>query len=98
MKKFIFFISLILTVGLLASCASKSTYHKEKMPDAKGFNAHFPDMDTDENDMIDWTEFKDHLPQADPGVFKAIDLNGDGNIDHDEWHQFKEAHGLKHKE
>jgi hypothetical protein len=98
MKKFIFFISCILTVGLLAGCASKSTYHKEKMPDPKGFNAHFPDMDSDENDMIDWTEFKDHLPQADPGVFKAIDLNGDGNIDHDEWHQFKEAHGLEHKE
>ena len=98
MKKFIFFISLILTVGLLAGCASKSTYHEEKMPDPKGFNAHFPDMDSDENDLVSWTEFKDHFPQAGPEAFKATDLNGDGNIDHDEWHQFKEAHGLEHKE
>ena len=98
MKKINFLLSLILTVGLLAGCASKSTYHKEKMPDPKGFNAHFPDMDSDEDDMIGWTEFKDYFPQANPGVFKAIDMNGDENIDHDEWHQFKEAHGLKHKE
>jgi hypothetical protein len=27
--------------------------------------------------------------------FNAVDLNQDGNIDHDEWHEFKEAHGLK---
>ena len=98
MKKFIFFICLILTVGLLAGCASKSTYHNEKMPDPKGFNAHFSDMDSDGDDLVSWTEFKNYFPQAEPGIFKAIDLNGDGNIDHDEWHQFKEAHGLGHIE
>jgi len=37
-----------------------------------------------------------YFPQAEPAVFAAIDLNKDGNIDHDEWHKFKEAHGLKH--
>ena len=98
MKKFVFFLSLILAVGMLSGCASKSTHHKEKMPDPKGFNAHFPDMDSDGNDLVDWTEFEKYFPQAEPSVFKAIDLNGDGNIDHDEWHQFKEAHGLGHVE
>ena len=98
MKKFVFFLSLILAVGILTGCASKPTHHKEKMPDPKGFNAHLPDMDSDGNDLVDWAEFEKYFPQAEPGVFKAIDLNGDGNIDHDEWHQFKEAHGLGHVE
>ena len=98
MKKSAFFLSLILVVGLLSGCASKPTYHKEKLPDPKGFNAHFPDMDSNGDDLVSWTEFKDYSPQAEPEVFEAIDLNGDGNIDHDEWHQFKEAHGLEHKE
>jgi len=25
----------------------------------------------------------------------TFDLNQDGNIDHDEWHEFKAVHGLK---
>jgi hypothetical protein len=31
-------------------------------------------------------------------VYAALDLNKDGFVDHDEWHEFKQAHGLKHKE
>ena len=31
-------------------------------------------------------------------VYKALDLDNDGSVDYDEWHEFKEAHGLKHKE
>jgi len=98
MKKFVFFLSLILVIGMLSGCASKSKHHKQDLPDPKSFNAHFPDMDSDGDDLINWTEFKGHFPQAPPEAFKATDLNGDGNIDHDEWHQFKEAHGLGHKE
>ncbi len=98
MKKLVFFLSLTLVVGMLSGCASQSKHHNESLPDPKGFNAHFPDMDSDGNDLVSWTEFKEYFPQAEPGVFKAIDLNGDGNIDHDEWHQFKEAHGLGHVE
>ena len=98
MKKFVFFLSLVLVVGLMSSCASKARYHEEELPDPKAFNAHFPDIDSDGDDLVNWTEFKDHFPQAPPEAFKATDLNGDGNIDHDEWHQFKQAHGLEHKE
>jgi hypothetical protein len=31
-------------------------------------------------------------------VFASIDLNKDGAVDHDEWHDFKAAYGLKHKD
>ncbi len=98
MKKLVFFLSLVLAVGLLLSCASKARYHKEKLPDPKGFNAHFPDMDADGDNLVNWSEFKRRFPQAPPEAFMATDLNGDARIDHDEWHQFKEAHGLGHKE
>ena len=98
MKKFVFFLSLILVVSILSGCTSQSKHHKDNLPDPKGFNAHFPDMDSDGDDLVSWAEFNDHFPQAPPEAFKATDLNGDGNIDHDEWHQFKEAHGLGHKE
>ena len=98
MKNFIFFLSLVLVVGLISGCASQSQHHKDKLPDPKSFNAHFPDMDSDGDDLVSWTEFQEYFPQAVPEAFKATDLNGDGNIDHDEWHQFKEAHELGHKE
>ena len=98
MKKFVFLLSLILAVGMLSGCASQPKHHKDNLPDPKSFNAHFPDMDTDGDDLVSWTEFQGHFPQAGPEAFKATDLNGDGNIDHDEWHQFKEAHGLGHVE
>ena len=98
MKKFVFFLSLILAVGTLSGCASQSQHHKDALPDPKGFNAHFPDMDSDGDELVSWTEFNGYFPQAAPEAFKATDLNGDGNIDHDEWHQFKEAHELGHKE
>ena len=68
------------------------------MPDPQSFNAHFGDMDPDGNEMVSWEEFKAYFPQADRKVFDAVDLNNDGGIDHDEWHEFKEAHGLGHIE
>ena len=50
------------------------------------------------DEMVNYEEFKAHFPQGNKGVFEALDLNRDGSVDHDEWHKFKEAHGLKHKE
>ena len=53
-------------------------------------------MDANGDDMVSWDEFKAHFPHAEPKVFAAIDLNEDKALDHDEWHKFKAAHGLKH--
>jgi len=47
---------------------------------------------------VNWEEFKAYFPQATPQVFEAIDLNTDKSLDHEEWHKFKAAYGLKHKD
>lgn len=65
------------------------------MPDPKSFNAHFGDMDANGDVLVTWNEFAAYFRNAEEKVFNAVDLNQNGNIDHDEWHEFKEAHGLK---
>ena len=61
-------------------------------------NAHFGDMDSNGDDLVSWDEFKAYFPKAEPSVFESIDLNADNALDHDEWHKFKAAHGLKHQD
>ena len=90
----ILFILVVLAVG----CSGAKKHHKTDMQDPKIYNAHFGDMDADGNDLVNWEEFADYFQNAEQKVFNAVDLNQDGNIDHDEWHEFKEAHGLKHIE
>ena len=89
----IIFIILFLS---LAGCSGDARHHKTSMPDPGTFNAHFGDMDTDGDDAVSWEEFKSHFPQATKEIYQELDLNGDGTVDHDEWHEFKAAHGLKH--
>ncbi|MFO7707383.1 MAG: hypothetical protein R6V84_04355 [Desulfobacterales bacterium] len=96
MKKRIYLALAAAVLITALGCASKGRHHDADMPDPKQFNAHFGDMDLNGSDLVSWEEFKAYFPKAEPKVFKAIDLNTDGEIDHDEWHKFKEAHGLKH--
>lgn len=94
------FPAVLMAAALLAAPAfdafAQSTYHGVPLPDPKAYNAHFGDMDKNGDRLVDWPEFKGFFPQADKAVFSAIDLDRSGAIDHDEWHQFKAAHGLKH--
>ncbi|MFH2093608.1 MAG: EF-hand domain-containing protein [Pseudomonadota bacterium] len=78
----------------------KTKYHAGKLPDPSGFNAHFGDMDADGNDLVTMEEFKSHFSgKANAGkVFNAVDKDENNTLDHDEWHEFKAAHGLKHIE
>jgi hypothetical protein len=91
-------IALAAAFALGAGPASKTKYHDTDLPDPKAYNAHFGDMDGSHEGKVNWEEFKAYFPKADPKVFAAIDLDKSGDIDHDEWHKFKEAHGLKHKD
>jgi Ca2+-binding EF-hand superfamily protein len=80
--------------ALAVGCAAQGKYHDTALPDPKGFNAHFGDMDKSGEGKVSWQEFKAYFPKADPKVFSAVDLNKDGFIDNDEWQKFKEAHGF----
>ncbi len=80
----------------LAACGGTERHHSANLPDPQQFNAHFGDIDANQNDLLDRDEMKAHFPQADDSVYDALDLNQDGAIDHDEWHEFKQAHGMHH--
>jgi len=98
MKRLLLLTIPIVLVMLAVGCSSGKKHHNTAMPDPQSFNAHFGDMDADGDDLVNWDEFAAHFQNAEQKVFNAIDLNQDGNIDHDEWHEFKAAHGLKHIE
>lgn len=92
MKKIILLISLSIILAALVAPAYSSD---QKKPDYSG---HFGDMDLDGDDQLNWKEFKQYFPHAEEDVFKKIDANNDALVDHDEWHEFKEAQGYEHKE
>lgn len=87
-------IVLLLGTSLLMACGG-TRHHAAPLPDPASFNAHFSDLDANGDGQVVQEEFQAHFPQATPEVFAALDLNGDQAVDHDEWHTFKEAHGLK---
>ena len=98
MKRLLLITIPIVLVMLTVGCSSHKKHHSTDIPDPQSFNAHFGDMDANGDDLVNWEEFAAHFQNADQKVFNAIDLNQDGNIDHDEWHEFKAAHGMKHIE
>jgi hypothetical protein len=88
---------LAVTMALMVACggAAKKPFHDAPLGDPMQYKAHFGDIDTNGDEMVKWYEFKKYFPQAEPKVFMALDLNDDAVVDHDEWHEFKEAHGMK---
>ena len=98
MKKLSYVICGLTLLLVVSGCASESRHHRASLPDPASFNAHFGDMDADGDDGVNWEEFKSYFSQATPDIFNALDLNKDDLVDHDEWHEFKEAHGMRHHE
>ena len=88
-------IFVMILIMAVVGCAKDSRYHKSALPDPASFNAHFGDMDLDGDDLVNWEEFKSYFPQATPEIYKTLDGNEDSQVDHDEWHAFKEAHGMR---
>jgi len=98
MKRVVTVLALFALTGFLFGFAAEQKQQKMDIPNAESYNAHFPNMDKDKDRKVNWEEFKAYFPQATPQVFEAIDLNKDKSLDHDEWHKFKAAYGLKHKD
>jgi hypothetical protein len=69
-----------------------------KITEKPDYSGHFGDMDTNGDEVVDWKEFKEYFPHAEPKIFQEADGNNDQKIDHDEWHEFKELHDYGHKE
>lgn len=95
MKNSVILLTVILSAMALIGCSGAKNYHETPLEDPSSYRAHFPDMDSSGDGMVNWKEFKTHFPKTNKDVFKALDLNKDRGVDHDEWHEFKEAHGLK---
>ncbi len=57
------------------------------------YSAHFTDMDANNDDAVTWDEFKAQYAHAEKSVFEKVDADKNGEIDHDELHEFKEKHG-----
>jgi len=93
MKKTIFLISLLFLFAVFVGPALSSDHKK-----GHDYGGHFGDIDLDGNDQISWEEFKKHFEHAEKDVFNKVDKDGNGSIDHDEWHEFKEQNGYGHKE
>lgn len=64
------------------------------------YDAHFGDIDKNGDGVVVKEEFVEFFKSNDQPeeAFVIIDVDKSGNLDHDEWHKFKEAHGYKHKE
>lgn len=75
-------------------------HHPQELPEPSAYNAHFGDMDSSGDGFVDTKEFNTHFrdQKNNDDVFKAMDLNNDSQIDHNEWHAFKKAHNLLQKE
>ncbi|MEZ4527584.1 MAG: EF-hand domain-containing protein [Desulfobacterales bacterium] len=73
-------------------------YHQANLPDPAPYNAHFPDMDKNSDDAISMEEFKAFFPKGEETVFNAIDLDKNSSLSHEEWHEFRTAHGMGHKD
>ncbi len=98
MKKFAWVLLSLFAFAAAGLTATHPMPVDYNIPDAQSYNAHFGNMDPNKDGKVSWPEFKAYFPKADEKVFASIDLNKDGTIDHDEWHKFKEAHDLKHKD
>jgi Ca2+-binding EF-hand superfamily protein len=86
---------------LLLATSAMAMSHESKTGMMTGdYAAHFPDMDTSGDGLVDMEEFDAYFPDNSENerAFELIDQDDSGDIDHDEWHEFKSAHGYGHKE
>ena len=85
-------VAVLISIAIFAGGCGHNKFHQGSMPDPGPYMIHFDELDADGDEAVTWAEFKQRFPDTTADVFKAVDLDGDDVIDHDEWHGFKEAH------
>ena len=88
---------LVLIFLMTISCAPHAkSHHNTSMPDPKAYAAHFGDIDSNGDGQMTAEEFRAFFPDGELKVFETIDTDRNGVVSHEEWHRFKEAHGMAH--
>ncbi len=64
------------------------------MPEPKAYAVHFGDIDGSGDGQVSAEECPAAFPEGEMSVFETIDADRDGIVSYEEWHRFKEAHGL----
>ena len=85
-------VAVLISIAIFAGGCGHNKFHQGSMSDPGPYMIHFDELDSDGDEAVTWAEFKQRFPDTTADVFKAVDLDGDDVIDHDEWHGFKEAH------
>lgn len=88
-------IVLVMLLALISGCAHQGSSVQGVQMGVKSYDAHFPDMDANGDGLVSWAEFNNQFTDAEKDVYETLDLNKDGSIDHDEWHESKAAHGAE---
>ena len=70
MKRSLLFAISIALIMLVAGCSSHKNHHGTDMPDPHSYNAHFGDMDTNGDDLVNWEEFSAHFNIAEKKYLK----------------------------
>jgi hypothetical protein len=71
-----------LTAAILTACTALPRYE-----------AAFSAIDGNQDQVVEWHEFKAYFPSADPKTFLQADHDKDGNITREEWQSFIATQG-----
>jgi Ca2+-binding EF-hand superfamily protein len=87
-------------VSIMAVSSVDASSYKQGSDQKSGghgkFDRPFSEMDTDGDESLSYTEFKQVFPSTEQQGFDRLDSDKDGGLSREEWHEFKSAHGLKH--
>jgi Ca2+-binding EF-hand superfamily protein len=97
MRQIVIALAFTLILAHSLGCAKKQKFHQADLPDPKSYQAHFHEVDRNGDGIVTWEEFENYFPEAELRIFEILDTNKDTVVDPNEWHQFEEAHGTKHK-
>lgn len=93
--------AVILVLGILVfyltGCAMNEAKPPEK-PVGVDYNVRFVDVDKNNDGVINAEEFQVFFPDGDMMVFGEADMNGNGVVEHNEWHIFKKISGYEERE